>query len=134
MAKDGHSMPLMMRTGGLQMKNVTLQLTDEEYWLVIQHKSLLQCNTWQDYLERLKSFPRRRRDLIYDLRDEATRIITMRMNKTLFGEINVLRKRFFKSWREFVLESAYEDGTVEAYNTFCAKSLIMLNEGERPIE
>jgi len=134
-SRDGSSMPQMtIKIGGsVKMKTTTLRLNEEEYWLVIQHKALLRCATWEAYLVRLLAYPRQRRAMIYEaIQGEPTKTITMRVAVEIFDQVNEQRKKFFKPWREFVLEAAYEDGTVEAYHLFCANSKIVMNtEGVR---
>lgn len=117
------------------MRSTTLRLSIEEYWIVQQHKSLLRCDTWEAYLERLLLFPRQRHEPIYDTHENLQiKTITMRMTDDLFERVNKQRKRFFKPWREFILEAAYEDGTVDSYHHFCARSKIVMNTRSEPIE
>lgn len=103
--------------------------------MVQKHKALLECDDWEAYLRVLLIYPRQRRDLRYSMVDTdlipkpvvLPRAITMRMSDEVFKEVNERRKRFFKPWREFVLESAFEDGTPEACDWFKANSKIHLN-------
>jgi len=119
----------MKKSGGfIVSKSTTLRLTNKEYWMVQKHKALLECDDWEMYLKVLLIYPRQRRELIYLSHEtDQRRAITMRMSDETFKEVNDRRRRFFKPWREFVLESAFEDGTPEACDWFKANSKIHLN-------
>lgn len=114
------------------MPNLNIDLTPMNYRLLTLHKSLVEADTWDDYVNKAcMKYPMKAKKygehLPFSLpppKREHNRKVTMRMSAATHVKADRIRFNLGYTWREFFLYPSQNDGVQRILNTWSIDSVL----------
>lgn len=114
------------------MPTITIRVTQYEMDLIEAHKAMLRARDWSDYFSLICDFPRYTdefREPFESEPSERTRKISLVVADDVYEMADRVKRNSFRSWKEFLLEPAIQDGVLEILQQFQMVSKIVRNKG-----